>query len=582
MRRVGVTECAILECDAPPSSKAVLLFDLDGDGRNELIVGSTRGTISVFKDAGSGGAPFAECALDPGLGNLVVLASGHFLGFNQGPKLAALTAEGRCVLMAVDSTKPALETVASQAAPLNVTAAAGVPRGSGEALVVGTSGGELRVLGFAEHTPCAHRAQGDDSAEVTSLAHFRPAAAPGGDSGLRLAVGLLNGRVEVRGWPELDLLRATVHGEGSGAVICAGLGTPCADPSTHVPVWSTVMVTARGASFCDCADDGGAEISIDGGFAQPNERFCEPCISVAEVPALASSFVGTYDEASSGQDPRKPPPTGSILVACSATGRTTFVDVPPSRRSSGNASRRDGDLGGCIFDASPLFASPLRAFVAGAFSVPEVLAPLRRIPAPRVLNRAPSLPPPPLRDLAEQHGPSTLNDARASLSPRPAPLAPWCEEQTCLVYALASGEILVFHSLAAQVGASPLLRRSYCTNAASSVTTENAPLGALEALALEKGAKPWNRRILMGRKLEPAASALRSGVQRETKSEDGHPWGRGSSAAEATQMARAGALRWATHLSQTEAGAIKADIQRMRSQERRGNGEGLGRDSASE
>jgi hypothetical protein len=95
MRRVSFTECALLTCDAPPHGGTVLLSDIDGDGFNELVVGTSQGRIAVFKNARGDGLPWAQGQLNPHLGTVALLKPGKFLGALEATVVAAVTVEGQ-------------------------------------------------------------------------------------------------------------------------------------------------------------------------------------------------------------------------------------------------------------------------------------------------------------------------------------------------------------------------------------------------------------------------------------------------------------------------------------------------------
>jgi len=464
MRRVTFTECAILSCAAPPHGGTIELTDLDCDGHNELIVGSSGGQIYVFKNARGEGLPWTSGMLDPHRGTLTLLKTGMFLGTREKPEqkpgknfsntvIAAVFAEGQCVVLELgdessSATSSEPKVVLNEAyeqgnprVPLNVTAGVSMPfphdyaEEAAEVLVVGTSAGELCILSFCVGAGNASSAPVKVAGAVASLS--RTGTLNSESTPLCVIVGYVDGTTEARLWPSLRLVSARIRSSGRSAgrstSTCVGLSVPFTPPQpsgvgaaaqlSHA-TWG--MATLAGdlqlcaASLTTYPPSNPDEAALSSNGASEVFRVHSMLPQSQLAPESPLAFVATL--------PRRSAPSGStaqpldkvgsfdhadaVLAASTGNGETILVDLP-SVDSRGHHST-------CFFDANPLFASPLRAFTAGSFCA-------RAAPA----------------------------DSPTSKRGDPVGNSETFEEP-CLIYALASGEFLVFHSLAEQVGFGPI------------------------------------------------------------------------------------------------------------------------------
>jgi hypothetical protein len=294
-------------------------------------------------------------------------------------------------------------------APINPTAGVAVAGHSAESdlLVVGTASGAVCVLDFSLRT------SGQSFANVTTnLEHKIIFIVPldGQDGVSLLACGLADGSVVLLEWPSLACLGTipTV----AAPVAESARSSSADDDVLRVPYqqgsYCVQLVPfssdREGRELCVATSSGyltSVKIVIDktstGIFnfqrALLQETATVPWIGVAVVSGLVSEATTTEAEDS------------NILAACTSSGRVHLIDLPitVSPEIGGVIARR------CIVDVSPLFTSPLRAFKAGNFAVSE----------------------------------QNYDDQG--------------KEEACLFFFLASGEVLVFHSLATQLGTGPLV-----------------------------------------------------------------------------------------------------------------------------
>jgi hypothetical protein len=132
----------------------------------------------------------------------------------------------------------------------------------------------------------------------------------------------------------------------------------------------------------------------------------DPVFVVEQIPSISDTATTTAEEES----------TGRMVVTVGCSGRTCILGVGPPSESFFS------DTSPVLFDPSELFTTPLRAFVAGHFG---------------------EAPPASATTTSNKN-----NNSRAATHLSSGPRTP----ESCFVYCLGNGEILVFHSFAQQVG----------------------------------------------------------------------------------------------------------------------------------
>ena len=404
-RHATLTECAILKvADPPPQCRTVLLDKFNENDYNELCIGSENGVISIFASCDAE-SPRATGKVDVPIGDsIAILVSGNFLG--EEKLIVAITSEGLCYLMNVgaSSVSPVLGS-SSFEGPINPSVGVSVARPSSAAnvLVVGTTTGNLTVLDFSRHM------NSQSSANMTAnldhkITSIIPLDGPGGIT--YLACGLDGGSIVLLDWPSLALI---------GKIPTITIPSTI-DANSSVAIDNFVNLPSQQTSLCVdlssfSADRGGHELCIttaSGGLASVQltvDDVADGAIkfhgnAMLDKPSLPWIGVSTIPKAPSSIEDT----LNSILVACTADGKIHLVDMPTTAASP---ELDDGLSPHCTIDVSSLFTSPLRAFISGQFRISR-----------------------------EDH------NAREN-------------EQTCLFFCLANGEVLAFHSLARQLGSGP-------------------------------------------------------------------------------------------------------------------------------
>lgn len=408
-RHATLTECAILKVADPPPHCGTVLFDkFNEDGLNELCIGSANGLISIFACCDAK-CPRATGNVDLSVGeSIAVLVSGRFLG--EETLIVAITTEGLCTLMSAGASNISPVIGATRVeVPINPSVGVSVARSSSAAdvLVVGNTSGTLTVLDFSRHM------NGQSNANATaSLEHkitaILPLDGPGGIA--LLACGLDGGSMVVLDWPSLALIgkippctkayAMDIHPSKTAKDL---MDLPLQQFS-HCEELAPFSADREGHDLCIVTSNGGltrVQLSVrdaaDGmiEFHQKSllEKPTAPWIGVTIIHKSSDPAIDTLN---------------STLAACTADGKVYLVDIPNATASIEELD--DGISPHCVIDVASLFTSPLRAFTSGKFTV------------------------------SRQDHEKPKND-----------------EETCLFFCLSNGEVLVFHSLADQIGSGPIV-----------------------------------------------------------------------------------------------------------------------------
>ena len=233
-----------------------------------------------------------------------------------------------------------------------------------------------------------------------------------------------------------------------------------------------------------------------------------PFVFVATIPSLISKeqLVRSQDVSHIH--------AGVILAACTGSGETIMVDLPSARDLLPSADDDSADSpwqpSACFFDAEISFAAPLRAFIAGSFRA-------RVVPGDDSGNA----------------------------------------EEPCLIYVLGTGEILVFHSIAEQVGFGPI------GSSANGGNNSEMP-SELRRLALYDPAAAAAIKSLALSEDEQIQAALRCNGMLYRQGGEGEGSGGGGGDDDPTRFAAA--LRWATDLPSEELRRMQSEVEHIKKQ----------------
>jgi hypothetical protein len=210
MRRNASLTTHALDYNPGSVCRGALAFgDADGDGSPEFAIGSTSGTLALFKGPGAG-----PCCTLRGLGAITALAIGP-LGPLGGRRLVALTAEGIGYVIEVRHDDAGGLRMRERAHPLPTHASA--------ALIADVDGdGEAElVVSYFDGEVCAYRLDAD-GLELLHVARWRVGADPRSlsltaTSPPRVLVGTADGVVAI------DASAATAA-DGGGTRLLEGSG----------------------------------------------------------------------------------------------------------------------------------------------------------------------------------------------------------------------------------------------------------------------------------------------------------------------------------------------------------------------
>lgn len=437
-----------------PSSRAIMLHDVDNDGCNELLVASSSGTVSVFKQGEL--KPWVTTDLFHE-GTLVLLGFGCFVQSN--PTIAAVFADGQILGLAHRSTSETdeLHICAGGDGPLNSVSVVTMPSHPIEAalvgqaapasstpdvLVLGTDSGDLVAVTFVSLTvtnglsrsvmpsrKIPLRSVRRFACSVTALASL--------EGGAQLAAGLSDCSVAVLAWPSGTVLRTSaapllgIRPLTTNAAIWPTFSTAVrgitsastgrgSGNSSHALV---VATGAGGAAFVDWPTRSSApgEPLLGGGGSGIVGAVVGHMDEKVNEPPLASVFasLGSLEEPALAAAPL----TGARFAICTQSGCTALIDC--NERSSDQERSRSAAATTSTNGGSAIESDVDGAAAAGLSMPPPPLLPCV------VFNAGPFFGGSPLRGFsAGCFGPCRRDEDRRA--------------HACLVYALASGELLVF------------------------------------------------------------------------------------------------------------------------------------------
>jgi hypothetical protein len=327
-RRANFTACTIFSVDeCPPHGGTFSLVDVDGDGRNELLIGSTSGCISVFKTCDDE-KPWAQGSLDLSGDHLALLVVGRFRRGVVQPSIAAVTVGGHVILLQIREKLEGghvLERVSgySSSCPLNATAGFAALQNQRAATTLAASvGDEVLILGTSNAEVCILSFNSSDGgATVETIVEVRLPGGAGVSSlcqteESRLVIcGRADGSVTCLSWPSLDVravcidlvppkaraamgpdkfINAACCIETSGE--CVGVVTRLGD-FVLLDTKNLVPTLPGGEKYSHCD-------SIDVGIACD-----EPFVAISMLSGMTSEACK------------------ELIVTCSANGKTLLVDA---------------------------------------------------------------------------------------------------------------------------------------------------------------------------------------------------------------------------------------------------------------
>jgi hypothetical protein len=409
MRQVNLSECIILNTISPPHCDATVLFDIDGDGHNELCVASSGGFLNVFKPCSEKSSPWVTGCVNE-VGEIVILTSGVFIKGSDEVSLVVVTGSSALLVKVILDEKASAELVFNGThAPRNVTAGVILPDNedmSVDVLVVSTYDGDIHIVRFDNVMPLATLSHGSIA---RNLDHMKPVyrsdrgitslAKLSLGSDTMLAIGLVDGSFELLKWPTMQLFHREQSMYVPSTVIRRDVKCTNIDQSKLCvsTLSGDLMICELITSvICEPDNSNGVELSLSTCSLTAELDADEPLVELSAMPSFLRRPCRKEDENDQIQMA-----SSSFFAVVLCSGKTIVFEY------HGDLVGEIGSVDACVFDPAAFFTSPMKSFVTGKCK------------------------------------PNKTIRARDSIVDEP-----------CLIYVLGNGEVLVFHSIAAQIGES--------------------------------------------------------------------------------------------------------------------------------